>query len=133
MRSLKVRLTAVAIVTLSLSALNVQAKTDNDSIQCGLTDLHIEKNNYEVKRSGTIIGDNYCEYRFYAKKGQKVSVDITGSPDLYPMLYSENSKDLKIYTVSLGKNGEQTIRVLQSSNTASDGKPKLFTITVKIK
>ena len=101
---------------------------------CGVKELRMAKGSYDVNRAGAIKSDKYCEYQFYAKKGQKVSATIVGSDDLYPVLYGINSPDISTETVTLDKTGEQTIRVLQPSNQARDSNtPKPYYLTVTIK
>lgn len=101
---------------------------------CGVKELRMAKGSYDVNRAGAIKGDKYCEYQFYAKKGQSVSATLIGSDDLYPILYSDNSPDLSLKTVTLNKTGEHTIRVLQPRNQAREGNtPKPYYLTVTIK
>ena len=101
---------------------------------CGVKELRMAKGSYDVNRAGAIKGDKYCEYQFYAKKGQKVSATIIGSDDLYPVLYGTNSPDISNETVTLDKTGEHTIRVLQPRNQARDSNtPKPYYLTVTIK
>ena len=101
---------------------------------CGVKELRMAKGSYDVNRAGAIKGDKYCEYQFYAKKGQKVSAIIVGSDDLYPVLYGTNSPDISNETVTLDKTGEHTIRVLQPRNQARDSNtPKPYYLTVTIK
>ena len=101
---------------------------------CGVKELRMAKGSYDVNRAGAIKSDKYCEYQFYAKKGQKVSATIVGSDDLYPVLYGINSPDISTETVTLDKTGEQTIRVLQPRNQARDSNtPKPYYLTVTIK
>ena len=101
---------------------------------CGVKELRMAKGSYDVNRAGAIKGDKYCEYQFYAKKGQKVSANIVGSDDLYPVLYGSNSPDISNETVTLDKTGEHTIRVLQPRNQARDSNtPKPYYLTVTIK
>ena len=101
---------------------------------CGVKELRMAKGSYDVNRAGAIKGDKYCEYQFYAKKGQKVSAIIVGSDDLYPVLYGTNSPDISNETVTLDKTGEHTIRVLQPRNQVRDSntpKPYYMTVTIK--
>lgn len=101
---------------------------------CGVKELRMAKGSYDVNRAGAIKGSNYCEYQFYAKKGQQVSATLIGSNDLYPVLYGSNSPDLSTETVTLDKTGEHTIRVLQPRNQAREGntpKPYYMTVTIK--
>ena len=101
---------------------------------CGVKELRMAKGSYDVNRAGAVKGDKYCEYQFYAKKGQKVSATIIGSDDLYPVLYGTNSPDISTETVTLDKTGEHTIRVLQPRNQARDSNtPKPYYLTVTIK
>ena len=101
---------------------------------CGVKELRMAKGSYDVNRAGAIKGNGYCEYQFYAKKGQKVSATIIGSNDLYPLLYGIVSPDLSSETVTLDKTGEHTIRVVQPRNQAREGNtPKPYYLTVTIK
>ena len=101
---------------------------------CGVKELRIKKGSYDVSRAGAIKGDSYCEYQFYAKKGQKVSAILIGNNDLYPLLFNSISPDLSRETVTLDKTGEHIIRVLQPRNQAREGntpKPYYMTVTIK--
>ena len=101
---------------------------------CGVKELRMAKGSYDVNRAGAIKGNGYCEYQFYAKKGQKVSATIIGSNDLYPLLYGIVSPDLSSEIVTLDKTGEHTIRVVQPRNQAREGNtPKPYYLTVTIK
>ena len=101
---------------------------------CGVKELRMAKGSYNVNRAGAIKGNGYCEYQFYAKKGQKVSATIIGSSDLYPLLYGIVSPDLSSETVTLDKTGEHIIRVVQPRNQAREGNtPKPYYLTVTIK
>ena len=101
---------------------------------CGVKELRMAKGSYDVNRAGAIKGNGYCEYQFYAKKGQKVSATIIGSNDLYPLLYGIVSPDLSSETVTLDETGEHTIRVVQPRNQAREGNtPKPYYLTVTIK
>lgn len=104
------------------------------SADCGVKELRMAKGSYDVNRAGAVKGSQYCEYQFYAKKGQQVSATIVGNNDLYPVLYSTNSPDLSTETVTLDKTGEHTIRVLQPRNQARESnapKPYYMTVTIK--
>ena len=135
----KVAGSAVLIVgMLGAGIVPTQAATQNGdlhySADCGVKELRMDKGSYDVNRAGAIKESKYCEYQFYAKKGQKVSATIVGSNDLYPVLYSTNSPDLSTETVTLDKTGEHTIRVLQPRNQAREGNtPKPYYLTVTIK
>ncbi len=112
----------------------VQSGDLHYTADCGVKELRIAKGSYDVSRAGVVKGDKYCEYQFYAKKGQSVSATIVGSSDLYPILYGANSPDLSNESVKLDKTGEHTIRVLQPRNQAREGntpKPYYMTVTIK--
>ncbi|WP_230660994.1 hypothetical protein [Psychrobacter sp. I-STPA10] len=119
---------------MGMGMMSAQAAQLHYTADCGVKELQMAKGKYDINRAGAIKGDKYCEYTFYAKKGQKISADIVGSRDLYPMLYSENSQDLSSETVTLDKTGEYSIRVLQPAAQARQGNtPKPFYLTVTIK
>ena len=112
----------------------VQSGDLHYTADCGVKELRIAKGSYDVSRAGVVKGYQYCEYQFYAKKGQSVSATIVGSNDLYPILYGANSPDLSNESVKLDKTGEHTIRVLQPRNQARAGntpKPYYMTVTIK--
>lgn len=140
MRSLK-KITAPVLATvamLGMGATSAQAGVQSGDLHynadCGVKELRMAKGRYDINRAGAIKGDKFCEYKFYAKKGQKVSADIIGSSDLYPMLYGEVSQNLSDQAVTLDKTGEHTIRVLQPRNQARQGNtPKPYYLTVTIK
>lgn len=112
----------------------ISANAAQDSNRCGDPVLKMNKGSFEVNRAGAVIGYDYCEYKFYAKKGQKVSADIVGSSDLYPVLYGTISPDISQTPVTLGKTGTQTIRVLQpraKARQSNTPKPYYLTVTIK--
>ncbi len=130
--------TALVLGIMSAGTMTAQAASQTGDLHynadCGVKELRMAKGSYNVNRAGAIKGNGYCEYQFYAKKGQKVSATIVGSADLYPVLYSTVSPDLSSETVTLDKTGEHTIRVLQPRNQAREGntpKPYYMTVTIK--
>ena len=129
---------ALVLGIMSAGTITAQAASQTGDLHynadCGVKELRMAKGSYNVNRAGAIKGDKFCEYQFYAKKGQKVSATIVGSADLYPVLYGTNSPDLSSETVTLDKTGEHTIRVLQPRNQAREGntpKPYYMTVTIK--
>lgn len=129
---------AVLVGVLGTGTMTAQAASQTGDLHytadCGVKQLRMDKGRYDVNRAGAIKGSNYCEYQFYAKKGQKVSATIVGSDDLYPILYGTNSPDISTETVVLDKTGEHLIRVLQPRNQAREGNtPKPYYLTVTIK
>ena len=130
--------TAFVLGMIGAGTMTAQAASQTGDLHynadCGVKELRMEKGSYDVNRAGAIKGDKYCEYQFYAKKGQKVSATIVGSDDLYPVLYGTNSPDISTETVTLDKTGEHTIRVVQPRNQAREGNtPKPYYMTVMIK
>ena len=130
--------TAFVLGMMGAGTITAQAASQTGDLHynadCGVKELRMEKGSYDVNRAGAIKGNGYCEYQFYAKKGQKVSATIIGSNDLYPLLYGIVSPDLSGETVTLDKTGEHTIRVVQPRNQAREGNtPKPYYLTVTIK
>ena len=130
--------TAFVLGMIGAGTMTAQAASQTGDLHynadCGVKELRMEKGSYDVNRAGAIKGDKYCEYQFYAKKGQKVSATIIGSNDLYPVLYGTNSSDISTETMTLDKTGEHTIRVVQPRNQAREGntpKPYYMTVTIK--
>ena len=129
---------ALVLGIMSAGTMTAQAASQTGDLHynadCGVKELRMAKGSYDVNRAGAIKGNGYCEYQFYAKKGQKVSATIVGSNDLYPLLYGIVSPDLSSETVTLDKTGEHTIRVVQPRNQAREGntpKPYYMTVTIK--
>ena len=130
--------TALVLGMMGAGTMTAQAASQTGDLHynadCGVKELRMAKGSYDVNRAGAIKGNGYCEYQFYAKKGQKVSATIIGSNDLYPLLYGIVSPDLSSETVTLDKTGEHTIRVIQPRNQAREGNtPKPYYLTVTIK
>ena len=130
--------TAFVLGVMGAGTMTAQAASQTGDLHynadCGVKELRMAKGSYDVNRAGAIKGNGYCEYQFYAKKGQKVSATIIGSNDLYPLLYGIVSPDLSSETVTLDKTGEHTIRVVQPRNQAREGNtPKPYYLTVTIK
>ncbi|MDE4454933.1 hypothetical protein [Psychrobacter sp. DAB_AL62B] len=130
--------TALVLGIMSAGTMTAQAASKTGDLHynadCGVKELRMAKGSYDVNRAGAVKGSSFCEYQFYAKKGQKVSATIVGSNDLYPVLYGTNSPDISTETVTLDKTGEHTIRVLQPRNQAREGntpKPYYMTVTIK--
>ena len=130
--------TALVLGMMSTGITIAQAASQSGDLHytadCGVKELRIAKGSYDVNRAGAVKGSKFCEYQFYAKKGQKVSATIIGNDDLYPVLYGTNSPDISTETVTLDKTGEHTIRVLQPRNQAREGntpKPYYMTVTIK--
>lgn len=127
-------LSLAILPALLLGGMAMTANAAQDANRCGQSELKMNKGSYNVNRAGAVIGYDYCEYQFYAKKGQKVSAKLVGSKDLYPVLYGTNSPDISQNPVTLTKTGSQTIRVLQPRNQARAGNtPKPYYLTVTIK
>ena len=130
--------TALILGVMSAGTITAQAASQTGDLHynadCGVKELRMAKGSYDINRAGAIKGNRYCEYQFYAKKGQKVSATIIGSNDLYPLLYGIVSPDLSSETVTLDETGEHTIRVVQPRNQAREGntpKPYYMTVTIK--
>ena len=129
--------TVLVLGIMSACTMTAQAASQTGDLHydadCGVKELRMAKGSYDVNRAGAIKGNGYCEYQFYAKKGQKVSATIVGSNDLYPLLYGIVSPDLSSETVTLNKTGEHIIRVVQPRNQAREGNtPKPYYMTVTI-
>ena len=127
---------ALALVSTGLTTALAASQTGDlhYTADCGVKELRIAKGSYEVSRAGVVKGSNFCEYQFYATKGQNVSATIVGDNDLYPILYSATSTDLSNRVVKLDQTGEHIIRVLQPRNQAREGntpKPYYMTVTIK--
>ncbi|WP_201535527.1 hypothetical protein [Psychrobacter ciconiae] len=127
-------LSLAILPALLFGGMAVTANAAQDVNRCGAPELKMDKGSFEVNRAGAVISYDYCEYSFYAKKGQKVSAKLVGSDDLYPILYSTTSPDISENPVTLTKTGTQTIRVLQpraQARQSNTPKPYYLTVTIK--
>lgn len=96
--------------------------------------------------SGTIIGDEYIDYRLGAKSGQEMFVELTvtdsnGNGIVYFNILPPGSDGEAIYigsvngnttTVDLPENGTYSIRVYQMGNDRDTGKTSGFNIDLSI-
>ena len=96
--------------------------------------------------SGTIIGDEYIDYRLGAKAGQEMFVELTvtdsnGNGIVYFNILPPGSDGEAIYigsvngnttTVDLPENGTYSIRVYQMGNDRDTGKTSGFNIDLSI-
>lgn len=106
-------------------------------------DVEFQKGHSSAQYSGEIKGYDYDTYDFYAKKGQKVHVNISNeSADI--ALFGpgiSDSVDLSRYSPDLDDNGRYTLpasgkyelRILQSRNDARKNKAKKYNVNIQIK
>lgn len=111
-----------------------------------VSDVRFEAGNYGAMVSGTIIGNEYIDYRLGAKKGQKMFVDLVvdgsnGSGTVYFNVLPPGSTGEAIYnssingnttTVELPKSGNYLIRVYHMGDDADSGKTSGFRIDLSI-
>lgn len=111
-----------------------------------VSDVRFEAGNYGAMVSGTIIGNEYIDYRLGAKKGQKMFVDLVvdgsnGSGTVYFNVLPPGSTGEAIYnssingnttTVKLPKSGNYLIRVYHMGDDADSGKTSGFRIDLSI-
>ena len=111
-----------------------------------VSDVKFKAGNFGAMVNGTIIGDEYIDYRLGAKKGQTMFVDLgvdgtNGSGTVYFNILPPGSDGVAIYnssidgnttTVKLPSSGNYRIRVYQMGNDADAGKTSGFHIDLSI-
>lgn len=110
------------------------------------SDVQFAPGNFGTMVSGTIIGNEYLDYRLGAKGGQEMFVELkvtdsNGSGIVYFNILPPGSDGVAIYngsmdgnttTVDLPEDGTYTIRVYQMGNDRDTGKTSGFNIDLSI-
>jgi hypothetical protein len=109
--------------------------------------VKFEPGNYGTMLSGTIVGDEYFDYRLGAREGQELFVELTvadtnGDGVVYlnilppgstgEAIYNGSMDDDNFETVKLPATGEYTIRVYLMGNDRDTGKSVGYNIDVSI-
>ena len=111
-----------------------------------VSDVKFAPGNFGTMVSGTIIGDEYIDYRLGAKAGQEMFVELTvtdsnGNGIVYFNVLPPGSDGEAIYigsvngnttTVDLPEDGTYSIRVYQMGNDRDTGKTSGFNIDLSI-
>lgn len=111
-----------------------------------VSDVTFSKGNYGTMVNGTIVGDEYVDYRLGARAGQSMFVDLAveasnGTGTVYFNILPPGSTGEAIYnssingntaTVKLPKSGTYSIRVYQMGDDADSGKTSGFRIDLSI-
>lgn len=111
-----------------------------------VSDVKFEAGNYGAMVSGSIIGNEYIDYRLGANAGQKMFAELTvagtnGSGTIYFNILPPGSQDVAIYNssidgnstqVTLPEKGTYTIRVYHMGNDADTGKTTGFNLDLSI-
>lgn len=109
-------------------------------------DVRFEPGNFGTNVSGTIIGDEYMDYRLAARAGQELFAELTvvdsnGNGTIYFNILLPGSDGVAIYngsmdgntaSVDLPDNGSYTIRVYQMGNDADSGATTGFRLDLSI-
>lgn len=125
-------------LALALAPADVRAQTS--------ADVRFETGNYGTMVSGTIIGDEYMDYRLGASAGQEMFLDLTvaetnGNGTIYFNLLPPGSDGVAIYnasingnttTVDLPESGTYTIRVYHMGNDRDAGATTGFNLDLSI-
>ena len=137
------KLIAGALIALTLTIVSpVVLANDNNNIRKTIV-VKFAKKAYSANYYGKIDGYKYDSYKFYAKKGQKLKVKLTGG-NVEAYLWSNQLKDsinLGEYSPELDDNGiyilpasgEYEIRVLQPRSQASKDKKPQYWMSINIK
>ena len=129
---------ALLALALAASATLLAAQT--------VSDVQFAPGNFGTMVSGTIIGDEYIDYRLGAKAGQEMFVELTvtdsnGNGIVYFNILPPGSDGEAIYngstlgnttTVDLPEDGTCSIRVYQMGNDRDTGKTSGFNIDLSI-
>lgn len=111
-----------------------------------ISDVQFAPGNFGTMVSGTIIGDEYIDYRLGAKAGQEMFVELNvtdsnGNGIVYFNILPPGSDGVAIYngstfgnttTVDLPEDGTYSIRVYQMGNDRDTGKTSGFNIDLSI-
>ena len=111
-----------------------------------VADVQFAPGNFGTMVSGTIVGDEYIDYRLGAKGGQEMFselsvTDSNGSGTVYYNILPPGSDNVAIYnssvdgnatTVQLPEDGTYVIRVYQLGADADEGKTSGFNIDLSI-
>ena len=137
------KLIAGALIALTLTIVSpVVLANDNNNIRKTIV-VKFAKKAYSANYYGKIDGYKYDSYKFYAKKGQKLKVKLTGG-NVEAYLWSNQLKD----SINLGEyspelddkgiyilpaSGEYEIRVLQPRSQARKDKKPQYWMSINIK
>ena len=109
-------------------------------------DVQFEKGNYGTMVSGTVIGDEYFDYKLGASAGQTMFVELkvsgtNGSGTAYFNILPPGSDGVAIYngsingnstTIELPEDGTYTIRVYLMGNDRDTGKTVGYNVDLSI-
>ena len=129
-----------SILAVTLAAWMVPASAQD------VSDVKFKPGDFGAMVSGTIIGDQYIDYRLGAKAGQKMFIDLVvdasnGSGTVYYNVLPPGSSGEAVYnssidgnttTVTLPKSGTYSIRVYHMGNDEDSGKTSSFRIDLSI-
>ena len=129
-----------SILAVTLAAWMVPASAQD------VSDVKFKPGDFGAMVSGTIIGDQYIDYRLGAKAGQKMLIDLVveasnGSGTVYYNVLPPGSSGEAVYnssidgnttTVTLPKSGTYSIRVYHMGNDEDSGKTSSFRIDLSI-
>jgi hypothetical protein len=135
------------LAALALAALGTAAALPAMVSAQAASQVQFEKGTSGATISGTIVGDEYIDYKLGAKGGQEMRVAMkviasNGGGNAYFNILPPNSSGEAIYNsstdgdsvaVRLPSNGEYTIRVYQLGADADEGRTTGFSIDVSIR
>ena len=143
MKIANTKLLAGALIALTLTIVSpVVLANDNNDIRKTIV-VKFAKKAHSANYYGRIDGYKYDSYKFYAKKGQKLKVKLTGG-NVEAYLWGNQLKD----SINLGEyspelddkgiyilpaSGEYEIRVLQPRSQARKDKKPQYWMSINIK
>jgi hypothetical protein len=135
------------LAALAIAALGATLAVTGTVAAQGTSQVQFARGTSGATINGTIVGDEYIDYKLGAKGGQQMQVAMkvtasNGGGNAYFNILPPHSSGEAIYnssidgdgvTVRLPSDGEYTIRVYQMGADADGGKTTGFSIDVSIK
>ncbi|PVX33023.1 hypothetical protein C8D76_11050 [Pasteurella langaaensis DSM 22999] len=99
---------------------------------CKVTDVKFKKGAYSASYNGKIKGWQCVSYKFFAKQGQTLNVNLTTKGNAESILYGDNDfTEGQPYL--LPKTGSYEVRVLQPKAAAIKNKLSSYKMNIEIK
>ena len=130
-----------------LAAALLTAFATGPSLAQMAADVKFKSGNYGTTVSGTIVGDEYFDYRLGAKRGQEMFVELkvdgtNGNGSAYFNILPPGSDGVAIYNgstsadgtarIELPEDGTYTIRVYLMGNDRDTGKTVGYNVDISI-
>ena len=123
----KLFMTGLAGLTLLSATTMASAAQD-----CKMTNVKFKKGAYSAKYNGKVKGWQCVSYKFSAKQGQKLNVNLTTKGNAESILY-DNDDFIQDQPYLLPKTGSYEIRVLQPKAAAIKNKTSFYNVNIEIR